>query len=132
VSDPTRSLPLEPLAPIENAAPRAGDSALRGDAPPRADAPGHPTAVTEKGLVFDAMRALRREGQPDRAARLLDEYLRRYPRGSLCEEALALAIEANSALGDPKAKSLADRYLTSYPEGRFRPAALRARARFAQ
>lgn len=98
----------------------------------------HPSAIaratpsSEKELVFDAMRALRREGQPERAARLLDEYMRRYPRGSLAEEALALAIEANTALGDPRVKSLADRYLASYPEGRFRSAALRARARFSQ
>jgi TolA-binding protein len=101
-------------------------------APSRLDAPPRPAATTEKGLVFEAMRALRREGQPERAARLLDEYLRRYPRGSLSEEALALAIEANSALGDPRARALAERYLSNYPEGRFRSAALRARARFSQ
>jgi outer membrane protein assembly factor BamD (BamD/ComL family) len=80
--------------------------------------------------VFDAMRALRREGQPERAARLLDDYLRRYPKGSLSEEALALAIEAKSALGDPRARVFAERYLSNYPDGRFRSAALRARARF--
>ena len=91
-----------------------------------------PTPASERALVFDAMRALRREGQPARAARLLDEYLRSYPRGLLAEEALALAIEAASANGDPRTKSFADRYLSNYPEGRFRAAALRARARFLQ
>jgi outer membrane protein assembly factor BamD (BamD/ComL family) len=83
-------------------------------------------------LVFDAMRALRREGHPERAAKLLDEYLRRYPNGSLSEEALALSIEASTALSDPKAKMLAERYLARYPEGRFRAAAERAQAKFSQ
>jgi outer membrane protein assembly factor BamD (BamD/ComL family) len=86
---------------------------------------------SEKVLVFDAMHALRREGHPEQAAKLLGEYLRRYPQGSLAEEALALSIEAFTSLGDPKAKNLADRYLVLYPNGRFRAAAERARARFA-
>ncbi len=88
--------------------------------------------TTEKSLVFDAMRALRREGHPERAAKLLDEYMRRYSSGSLAEEALALAIEASTALSDPRAKSLAEKYLARYPQGRFRSAAERARSRFGQ
>jgi hypothetical protein len=105
---------------------------------PRPESAVRPESITrsgqpsEKVLVFDAMRALRREGHPERAAKLLDEYLRRYPGGSLAEEALALSIEASTALGDPKARSLADRYLAHYPAGRFRAAAERARARFSQ
>jgi hypothetical protein len=87
--------------------------------------------ASEKVLVFDAMRALRREGHPEQAAKLLDEYLRGYPQGSLAEEALALYVEASTSLRDPKAKNLADRYLVLYPNGRFRAAAERARARFA-
>jgi outer membrane protein assembly factor BamD (BamD/ComL family) len=102
------------------------ESAARSESLTRSSQP------SEKVLVFDAMRALRREGHPERAAKLLDEYLRRYPSGSLAEEALALSIEASTALGDSKAKSLADRYLAHYPAGRFRAAAERARARFAQ
>jgi hypothetical protein len=81
-------------------------------------------------LVFDSMRALRRDGQPERAARLLDEYLRRYPGGALAEEALALSIEAATMLGDPRAKDMANRYLARYPNGQFQKAAERARARF--
>lgn len=86
----------------------------------------------EVKLVFDSMRALRRDGQPDRAARLLDEYLRRYPGGALAEEALALSIEAAVMLGDPRAKALANSYIARYPDGRFRRVAERARSRFAQ
>jgi outer membrane protein assembly factor BamD (BamD/ComL family) len=98
----------------------------------RLDSPARASPASEKVLVFDAMRALRREGHPEQAAKLLNDYLRRYPQGSLAEEALALSIEAFTALGDPKAKSLADRYLALYPAGRFRAAAERARARFTQ
>ena len=86
-----------------------------------------PSPATDKSLVFDAMRALRREGEPERAARLLDDYLRKYPGGSMCEEALALAVEAHQVLGDGRAASYANRYLAKYPEGRFSASALRAR-----
>ncbi len=90
--------------------------------------PGKPSEQVK--LVFDSMRALRRDGQPERAARLLDEYLRRYPGGALAEEALALSIEAASMLGEPRAKDLANRYLARYPNGQFQKAAERARTRF--
>ncbi len=72
------------------------------DSPTHLEAPTRTTQPSEKVLVFDAMRALRREGHPERAAKLLDEYLRRYPEGSLAEEALALSIETSTALGDPE------------------------------
>lgn len=81
-------------------------------------------------LVFDAMRALRRDGQPDVAWRQLEEYLRRFPSGTLAEEALALSIEAANVRGDPRAKDLANRYLARYPSGRFQKAAERVRSRF--
>jgi len=107
-------------------------SISRVEPAPRGESPSRASASPEKVLVFDAMRALRREGHPERAAKLLEEYLRRYPSGSLSEEALALSIEAATALSDPKAKLLAERYLTRYPSGRFRAAAERARAKFSQ
>jgi hypothetical protein len=96
----------------------------------RIETPVHVAQASEKVLVFDAMRALRREGHPERAASLLAQYLRRNPEGSLAEEALALSIEAAIVLGDPRGRSLADKYLARYPTGRFRSAAERARARF--
>ena len=124
INEPQNPLEVSDLSPSES--PSHGETSAHVDAAPRS------LPTSEKELVFDAMRALRREGQPVRAARLLDEYLRRYPKGSLSEEALALAIEAASATGDSRAKGFADRYLASYPTGRFRAAAQRARARFSQ
>lgn len=120
------------LAAPENSGLPVNDKALRlTDHPAHAEtSPARSSPSSEKVLVFDAMRALRREGHPEQAIRLLNDYLRRYPQGSLAEEALALSIEASTALGDTKAKSLADRYLALYPSGRFRAAAERARARF--
>ena len=43
-----------------------------------------------------------------------------YPRGALTEEALAVAIEAGARRQDPRTGRLADRYLRTYPDGRFR------------
>jgi TolA-binding protein len=117
--------------PENSGSPLPTGSSARNDAPLRIESSVRAAQSSEKVLVFDAMHALRREGHPEQAAKLLDEYLRRYPQGSLAEEALALSIEAFTSLGDPKAKNLADRYLILYPNGRFRAAAERARARFA-
>ena len=108
------------------------ESAPVPSVPLRSDTPRASGQRSEQDrLVFDAMRALRREGQPERASMLLDDYLQRHPTGSLAEEALALSIEAASARGDARARELAERYLARYPTGRFRRAAERARARFA-
>jgi hypothetical protein len=119
------------IAPEEMPTPSLPE-ATPDKAPP---VPPHPparvrSATEDDRLVFEAMRALRQDGQPDRAARSLDEYLRRHPDGELAEEALALSIEAASMRSDPRAKDLAVRYLAKYPNGRFRSAAERARARF--
>jgi hypothetical protein len=140
------ALPEPALSSLAPAPVRAAETphvsrAVSEDVPPPAapvalaapSEPSHPGVQSPEQvrLVFDAMRALRREGQPERASRLLDEYLRRYPGGSLAEEALALSIEAAIMRGDGRAKDLANRYLSRYPVGHFRPAAERARARFA-
>jgi hypothetical protein len=93
-----------------------------------------PAAIAEENarLVVDAMGALRRGHDPTRAEALLDEYMRRCPDGPLSEEALALSIEAASDAEDPRVRSLAARYLASYPRGRFREAAERVLSRSAQ
>jgi hypothetical protein len=88
-------------------------------------------AGEDTGLVFDAMRALRQEGRPQLASKLLDEYLQRYPEGSLAEEALALSIEAAALRGDARAHTLVGQYLSRYPTGHFRAAVENARARLA-
>ena len=76
--------------------------------------------------MFEAARALRRDRDPVRAGALLEDYFRRYPRGALAEEALAVAIEAAVARGDARAPALARRYLARYPGGHFRNVAERA------
>lgn len=74
----------------------------------------------EAALVLAAVRALRREHNPVRAGALLDDYIRRFPQGVLAEEALAVGIEAAVARLDTRAaRLLAERYLGSYPAGRF-------------
>lgn len=76
--------------------------------------------------VMDAVKALRQDHDPAEAQRLLREYLRLYPRGSLAEEARALSFEAARAAHNPEAITLAKDYLTLYPQGRFRKAAEQA------
>jgi hypothetical protein len=74
----------------------------------------------ERTEVLDAMIALRRNHDPERAAVLLEKYLSAHPRGALHEEALALAIEAADARADrASAQSLARLYQARYPRGRF-------------
>jgi predicted Zn-dependent protease len=140
-AQPLAVLPEKPLLDPEQFGPAlnfgssslavADASARKVASSTRIETPARSAQTSEKVLVFDAMRALRREGDPNRAAKLLDEYLRRYPEGSLSEEALALSIETSTARGDSRAKTFADRYLARYPAGRFRAAAEHARARFA-
>jgi hypothetical protein len=88
--------------------------------------------VTEEGLLFEATRALRRDRDPVRAGAVLDDYFHRFPRGTLGEEALAVAIEAASERGDERARGLGRRYLARYPHGHFREVAERALARPAE
>jgi hypothetical protein len=76
--------------------------------------------------VMDAVKALRQDHDPTEARRLLREYLRLYPRGSLAEEARALSFEAARAARSPDAVALANDYLTLYPHGRFQKAAEQA------
>jgi len=76
--------------------------------------------------VMAAVKALRQDHDPAQARRLLREYLRLYPRGSLAEEARALSFEAARAAHSPDAVVLANEYLTLYPHGRFQKAAQQA------
>jgi hypothetical protein len=72
-------------------------------------------------LVVDAMLALRRTQDFRRAGALLEDYLTKYPRGALREEAIALAVEAAAARADlARSDYWASLYLKSYPAGRFR------------
>jgi hypothetical protein len=108
--------PMQPTMPSAPGAPR-----VRWSAGARARSEGeNPSAL------MDAVKALRQDHDPVEASRLLREYLRRYPRGSLSEEARALSVEAAVARNGPDVPSLSKEYLRLYPNGRFRKAAQHA------
>lgn len=151
----TRVKPVESAAPaaqpeatpqlaVEHAAPQEPPELNQGEAEPvrqaprvaqrhRNKAPAARTpeeeqaeAVHDSELVHRAVKALRREGDPALAARLLEEDRVRNPHGPLAEEALSLRIEAALALGDARAHKLAEQYLARYPSGRYLGIARRA------
>jgi hypothetical protein len=70
-------------------------------------------------LMMEALQA-RRAGDTARAQQLTAEYQKKYPNGALKEEAAAIAFESAAARSDPAAARLAQKYLASYPHGRFR------------
>lgn len=75
----------------------------------------------ERTQVLDALIALRRDHDPQRAGALLERYLLDHPRGALREEALVLATEAADARADhTQARRFARSYQAEYPQGRFR------------
>ena len=135
--------PVQVEAPAAAVAPQAAPPAAKRALPPRpevapeppvSDRPSEPRAVRPRAgedpsQVAEAVRALRKQGDPARAQALLDQYLRANPRGALSEDALALSIEAAAARKDPRAAEYARRYLQRYPNGRFRGVAERALSR---
>ena len=117
VVDP--SLPLDEIAPTPKApvAPRA-----QRNTPPAAQ----PASASDVARVHEAAKALRGDGDPQRALQILESTEK--VSGPLAEEALALRIEAANASRDPRAKSLAQSYLSRYPAGRYRELARRTLA----
>lgn len=113
-------------ASVEEAAAAPGTSISGTDAPRDLQA-GHDE---EGAMMLRAVRAIRRDKDLRQGAQVLEELLRTYPNGAMAEEALGLVIETASALGQSRAASLALLYLNRYPNGRFRAAAMSARARF--
>lgn len=89
----------------------------------RPHAPRTRARSEDPSAVVHAVEALRKQHDPDRAAKLLAGYLAANPKGALAEEALALSIEAASVRHDPAASDFARRYLREYPSGRFRQTA---------
>ena len=121
VEAPKRAVPALVTTPPASAEP---EPASKPEKPaPRAPAAN---ASSEAALVQGAVAALRRDRDPEKATRLLDEYRKRNPGGALSEEALALAMEAALVRKDPRAVKLARQYLANYPNGRFRQMAMRA------
>jgi hypothetical protein len=115
------------VVPIPHAAP--------ADAPlvelPKREYPtrSHAARGESPAALMAAVKALRQDHDPARASRLLRSYLRRYPRGSLSEEARALLIEAARAQSSPNTVEVANEYLRLYPHGRFRRVAEQAAGR---
>ncbi len=85
------------------------------------------TPGEDPALIRSAIDALRRRRDPADARRTLERYLRQHPNGIFAEEARALSIEAAVAMGDPRAKEIAEAYLRSYPRGRHADLANRVR-----
>jgi hypothetical protein len=80
----------------------------------------------ERAQVWEALVALRRDHDPNRAAALLTHELEANPRGVLRQEAFVLSIEAADARGDRRgAESFARAYQREFPSGRFRQLAQR-------
>lgn len=96
---------------------------------PAADSPDD-VDPAEAALVLSATQLLRQRSEPGRALALLGEYQRRFPRGTLQEEVLALNLECLVALSDHRAGTAAREYLQRYPSGRFRGFAAAAAARY--
>src|SRR5204863_9944533 len=73
---------LGPDAPSAATGPAAAGS---GEHRPAAERAADTSAQSEATLVYGAAKALRNSGDPGLAAKLLDDYARRYPRGALSE-----------------------------------------------
>jgi hypothetical protein len=119
VAEPRTEMPSTAPAEAE-ASPEPAPVAAHA---PRLTARSHAIRTEDPSLVVEAIRALRTDRNPGRAATLLAAYLRTYPHGALSEEALALSIEASADQHDPRAATFAEQYLREYPHGRFRRAA---------
>ena len=99
------SAKLETRTPVAALPPAHG--ALRAARP----APLAAETTRERAQVWEALVALRRDHDPNRAAALLSHELEANPRGVLRQEALVLAIEAADARGDRRgAESFARTY----------------------
>jgi hypothetical protein len=117
---------VEAAAEPQGASPRATPRPRSKAAPVRTPDEEQAEIVHDSELVHRAVKALRRDGNPALAARLLEEDRVRNPSGPLAEEALSLRIEAALALHDARAVALAQQYVARYPSGRYLAIARRA------
>jgi hypothetical protein len=135
---PTPSAPASVETPnVETSSPVAAPQAV---AKPAVEAPSTGPRFEERANdkrrfgggedpapVLEAIRALRSHGDAARASVLLSGYLKAHPNGVLAEDALALSIESAIAQHDTaRAADLGRRYLTKFPNGRYRAFATQA------
>jgi hypothetical protein len=121
-------VPVEAPAKTESRPPSAASSgsSAHGALRPARPVPLASEATRERAQVWEALVALRRDHDPNRAAALLNHELEANPHGVLRQEALVLAIEAADARGDRRgAESFARAYQRDFPSGRFKQLAQR-------
>lgn len=119
---PSASVPANPVVEPVRAPTSPSANASAPSAPaPRSVAP----PLSDVARVHEAAKALRRDGDAERALQLLERGGAPVA-GPLAEESLALRIEASVARGDGRQAKLAAAYLAQYPQGRYRDLAKRA------
>ena len=104
------------------APPGGGGAPLPAPGGPQSWHVAPPAAGTsrERTQVWEALVALRRDYDPNRAVALLNQDLKSNAQGALRQEALVLAIEAADARGDRRgAERFARTYRREFPSGRF-------------
>ena len=122
------AVPVEAPPKSESRPPSAASSTASARGALRSARPVPPAseATRERAQVWEALVALRRDHDPNRAAALLNHELDANPQGVLRQEALVLAIEAADARGDRRgAESFARAYQREFPSGRFKQLAQR-------
>jgi outer membrane protein assembly factor BamD (BamD/ComL family) len=78
--------------------------------------------LREEIRLIDRARAAMRGGAPEQALDELKIYARRFPRGSLSQEAFVLKLEALKMAGQrERAESMARRYLAQHPDSAYSP-----------
>lgn len=120
------TLPDAPAAEVAPATPTFAPTAAPASEPSTNAATNPPSTLgAENALLAQAMR-LHRGGQADRALRLLDGFVGRYPGSPLMETARAeqLRILEETGATDRLGRE-AERYLSDYPRGFARPEASR-------
>ena len=122
-STPAKAAPTPAPAPrpaeAEEQIPAIDPEDLSLDKPTPIPTPRANQSGPGAALLMEALQA-RRAGDTARAQQLTAEYQKKYPNGALKEEALAISFESAAARNDPSAKRLAQKYLATFPQGRFR------------
>ena len=124
---PSAATPEPPRAPAAAPASSSHRASIPKSPDPAAALRGQPRTA-EVIALENAIKSLRRDRDPDRAAMFLSFYIGRFRSGRFLEEAYALAVEAATARHAVNTPQIAGRYLRRFPQGRYRRMAERAAA----